>query len=196
MFATKQLTDPAELARFGADYQTASHGVSISPDYLRRVRQVMVVYRTTRPDDYLGGYVINDVPPHRYFLAPGETARDWSLAPLHLSEQDLVEIGAIWFSKYHSPLRELHRLLFFAAMLRDALQTGRPFILGGSFIRKIQELQRKVLPVLIYEDRVTVGDFTGSLQLYIGSRKGMWLRFARTLVVNVFDRLVNQFRGA
>lgn len=192
MFTTKQLTAPSDLTRYETQYREASYGVSIAPDYLRRTRQVTVVYRTAQPDEFLGGYIINDAPPLRYFAAPGELARDRSLAPLALHEQDLVEIGAIWFGKYRSPLREVHRLLFFIAMIRDALKTGRPFILGGSFIRQIQDLQRQVLPVLIYEDRVTVGDFTGSLQLYVGSRKGVWLRLVRTLTVNVFSRLVNQ----
>lgn len=192
MFTTKQLTAPADLAHYGTLYQEAAHGVSIDPDYLRRVRQVTVLYRTARPDEFLGGYIINADPPLRYFAAPGELARDRSLAPLALREQDLVEIGAIWFGKYRSPLREVHRLLFFVAMIRDALKTDRPFILGGSFIRQIQDFQRQVLPVLIYEDRVTVGGFTGSLQLYVGSRKGVWLRLVRTLAVNVFSRLVNQ----
>ncbi|MBO0949630.1 hypothetical protein [Fibrella forsythiae] len=192
MFTTKQLTTPAELARFSADYKLASLGVTVSADYLQRVRQVTVVVLTARPDVYLGGYVINDVPPHRYFIAPGEAAKDRSLASLHLCENDLVEIGAIWFKKYRSPFREIHRLVFFAAMLRDALKTGRPFILGGSFVQKIQQAQRNVLPMLIYEDRVTVGEVTATLQLYVGSRRGIWLRFARTLVKDVTDRLLKQ----
>ena len=192
MFKTKQLTEPADLAWFSTAYQTASKGVSIDPAYLLRARQVVVVYRTSQPNTYLGGYIINDEPPHRYFIAPGAEARDRALAPLHLNEGDLVEIGAIWFSRYKSPSREFHRLLFFAAMLRDALQTRRPFILGGSFVRQIQLFQRKVLPSLIYEDRVTVGNFTGSLQLYVGSRRGIWLRFAQTLLVDMLRRLVRR----
>jgi hypothetical protein len=200
MFAFKQLTSPADLDRYKAAYQLASRGVAIADAYLPRAHRVIVAYDTVNPDIFWGGYIISPDPPMRYFVAPGDAARDAALAPLGLTEADLVEIGAIWLATYRSPWRELHRLLFFGAMLRDALRTRRPYILGGSFIRAVQDSQRVVLPHLIFEQVVTVGTFTGTLQLYVGPRRGTWRRFARCAARNVRKRLLNrlrtQWRGA
>jgi hypothetical protein len=192
MFTIKQLTAPADLAVYQADYKIASKGVTINMDYLQRTLCVVVMYDTRQPDIYLGGYVINDTPPMRYFVAPGEAAKNQALAKVNLREEDLVEIGAIWLRKYQSPFREFHRVVFFAAMLHDALKTKKPYILGGSFILKIADFQRGGLPSLIYENEITVGDFTGNLQLYVGPRAGMWLRFAKTIIKDVMNRITKK----
>ncbi|WP_288423077.1 hypothetical protein [uncultured Spirosoma sp.] len=196
MFSTRQLIQPAEMARFAAAYEAASQGVTICPDYLSRIRQVRVASFSQHPDIYLGGYTINDAPPHRYFVVPGETARDAALAQLNLDETHLVEIGAIWFSDYPSLFRVMHRILLFQAMLRDALATDKPYILGGSFVPPVQAIQRVVLPNLVYEQRVTVGNYTGNLQLYIGSRRGIWWRFVKAVVIDGLRRLGKMLTGA
>src|SRR4051812_39976182 len=97
MFTIQTLTEPVQQARFATAYEAASRGVNINPDYLHRVRQVRVACLGRHPDMFLGGYVINNVPPHRYFVAPGQVARQKALALMDLGEDDLVEIGAIWF---------------------------------------------------------------------------------------------------
>lgn len=187
MLLSRLLTQPNELAQFATDYQCQAYGVTIQPNYLQRA-QVRVFYRPFQPKIYLAGFVINPEAPLRYFMAPGEVAKRQTLEKINLQESDLVEIGAIWFSRYQSAVRSFHRVQFYSWMMYDAWRTRRPVLLGGSFIQQVQGQQRVVLPILIYQDIVKIGIYTGSLQLYIGYRKGMWMRLVKALVIDIRRR--------
>lgn len=191
MLLSRLLTRPDELSQFATNYQRQAHGISIQPDYLQRA-QVRVFYQLFRPTAYVAGFVINDGAPYRYFSAPGDAAKNKVLSTNNIQESDLVEIGAIWFSRYKSMFRAVDRTQFYIQMMYDAWLTNRPVILGGSFIDQLQGQQQLVLPTTVYQNVITIGNFTGTLKLYVGQRSGMWARLVRALSIDLKHRYKKQ----
>jgi hypothetical protein len=195
MLLSRVLTTDDDLRCFAERYQTEAQGVGLQLEYLHRAR-VRVYYPPFRPHEFRAGHTVNAQPPLRYFVAPGETAKTLALREYHLRETDLVEIGAIWFARYDSPWRWLHRLQFYFGMTYDAWRTRQPYVLGGSFIAAVVEQQTKLLPQIIYKGTVRVGKVAGLLHIYVGPRAGLWKRFAAGISGDFLARQRKAWRAA
>lgn len=153
----RTLSTAAEHAAFSAEYAPRS-GHPPSPEYLRGSTVRALVDGSGR---LLAGYVI---------CSDGDRLRYRAVCPDGLgtlASAACCEITCMWIDR---GLTSRQRLGVYVQAIRDALATGRRYILGGSVIPKVIATQKLALPHVLYE-----GAFTGLTgaphgQVYYGTR--------------------------
>lgn len=171
MLQSRVLHSPVDLLRYETLYARKS-GVPLDADYLRD-SHVRVFFRPgeTAPDGgerWLAGYIQHRNGRQRYLAGLDAPDRQRLLATHHLSPRDWVEITGLFIEACATGY--LGRLQVYLTLLGEALRSGKSVLLGGAVRPRYQHDQRRVLPHLLYDGPVLLGDGVHSLQVYYARR--------------------------
>ncbi len=179
MLWSRTLSEPHELATFQREFAQRS-GNPVPLEYLRhgRVRG----YFDWR-GRMLGGYVVNDRLPLRYYdwLSPDERApRPTDKA----RPEEFVEISCIWIDG--ARIKYDDRGQIYLESIVVAMRTGKPYILGGTFVERVRDQQMAVMTHLF---RHGVSEFRGQpapYWVYYGERDRIIGLFLKQVVLFVW----------
>lgn len=185
----KALSTDEELAAFAEGFATTiterTRGVvkgSVPLEYLRASRVVAVVDGQGRQ---LAGYVVGWKQPLRLLDFVPEDARRTLPPPPGASWDDCCEITCLWRRPEVSPAFMGARV--WPRAIREAIATGKPYLLGGNQNAKLDNL---------YVDPTRVTLYVGPSAIGLPSRlasfetRGLMGRAARIIVVETLKRLV------
>jgi hypothetical protein len=164
MLQAKRLTNIEDLQRYAAIYYSKS-SFRVSVHYLQR-SDVWVFAPKNRSNKWMAGYVSNDNGALRYLSILPESTKAAIMKAHGMTPENVVEIGCMFLNS--RSVTPVERAQFYVHMILKAFLTGKKFILGGAFSRKIQETQMKVLSHLIFEDDFTYNEVSGHVKLYYG----------------------------
>ncbi len=138
---------PTQLPDF-AFSNRINEGVIVDLEYLYRSQAYVLGNPDDAPGQTLGGFAINCTSEFRCLSFMDQRLRKSMLASAGISTGDLVEITCIWRSLEHKGLFAQNREFFYWQMIKLAVESGRPIILGAT----IHEGYRRMLaPVLNYD---------------------------------------------
>lgn len=171
MLQSRVLHSPVDLLRYETLYARKS-GVPLDADYLRD-SLVRVFFRPgeTDPDGgerWLAGYIQHRNGRQRYLAGLDASHRQRLLATHRLSPRDWVEITGLFIEAHATGY--LGRLQVYLTLLSEALRSGKSVLLGGAVVSNFQGDQRRVLPHVLYEGRVFLGNDMRALQVYYARR--------------------------
>jgi hypothetical protein len=171
MLQSRVLHSPADLLRYETLYAHKS-GVPLDADYLRD-SLVRVFFRPGEiaPDGgerWRAGYIQHRNGQQRYLAGLDAPDRQRLLATHHLSPRDWVEITGLFIEAHATGY--LGRLQVYLTLIGEALRSGKSVVLGGAVRPRYQRDQRRVLPHLLYEGQVFLGNDVHPLQVYYARR--------------------------
>lgn len=121
----------------------------VSEEYILGCHSILYYFK----DNLVGGFIINDgqMKPLRYFsIIKTDEEIDLLLDIEDLEESHLMEICCIFLDKKIAPM---YRVLFYIEVLTKTYNFARFWnkkgILGGSFEKKVQLMQMKLMPHII-----------------------------------------------
>jgi hypothetical protein len=140
MLKSRWLTSERDLIDFRQNFEERS-GNPLSTDYMlaAKVRGFF-----DQRGELIAGFIINATQPLRYFDWLSEGDREWRHGDAFRAE-DFVEITCIWTKKGRIAAISLSRAQIYLESLIFALNTGKPAILGGTFIEKVRDQQMRVM---------------------------------------------------
>ncbi len=137
-----------------------SSGGNISDDYLNS-STVRAFYNSQ--GEMVAGYMLNKKPNFRYLLyIPENEMRKISLSP---QSDSIAEITCIWMTR--KKLRPLQRYFIYTQVIIDSLNCGADFILGGSVVEKVKNIQFNILNQPLWEGISTQSQYQW---VYYGKR--------------------------
>lgn len=164
MLASKLLKTTEELNRF-ITLQRTNGGAEVNLEYLQQAH-VKILYRNSKPDTWLGGYVVS-IEQKRYLdVLPQKTRQ--LIEKKYLPPQKTVEISCIWKTRdlqHQFKSLEVAQLYWYA--LKEGMQTGRPILIGGTAHEKIRRIQMTVFSHLA---------FSGEVNFY-GKSQHVWIYY-------------------
>lgn len=164
MLQAQKLTSIEDLQRY-ADIYFSKSSFRVPVQYLLR-SNVWVFFPKNRKNKWMAGYVSNDNGALRYLSILPDSTKHTIMQQNGMTTENVVEIGCMFLNT--RSVKPSERAQFYVHMIVKAFLTGKKFILGGAFSKKIQETQMKVLSHLIFEDDFTYNEVTGHVKLYYG----------------------------
>lgn len=164
MLQAQQLTSIEDLQRY-ADIYFSKSSFKVPVQYLQR-SNVWVFAPKNRKNKWMAGYVSNDNGALRYLSILPEKTKENIMNAHGMTNDNVIEIGCMFLNS--RSVKPVERAQFYVHMIFKAFQTGKKFILGGAFSKKVQETQMKVLSHLIFEDDFTYNEVSGHVKLYYG----------------------------
>lgn len=164
MLQAQQLTSIEDLQRY-ADIYFSKSAFRVPVQYLQR-SNVWVFVPKNRKNKWMAGYVSNDNGALRYLSILPEKTKETIMHAHGMTNDNVIEIGCMFLNS--RSVKPVERAQFYVHMIFKAFMTGKKFILGGAFSKKVQETQMKVLSHLIFEDDFTYNEVSGHVKLYYG----------------------------
>lgn len=155
----KLLTFMVEKNQYRQTYETLSGG-KISDEYLAQ-GQVRAFYN--RKNEMVAGYIINSTPNFRYIDYIPEADR--THLAIDIQNDKIMEITCIWIKK--EKLERGQRHAIYLQLIQDCLATDTDYVLGGSVVEKIRDLQQSVLRHALWEGMSTKSQYQW---VYFGKR--------------------------
>lgn len=176
MLWSRWLSDEADFAVFQREFQRRS-GNPVDPHYLRgsRVRGYF-----TNAGEMLAGYVVRTARPLRYFDWLTEDERQARTDDL-VTADDFVEITCIWMKA--GRIHPFERGQVYLESIAFAILSGKPAILGGTFVERVQRVQSTVMRQPFREGISAFRGEQTSYWLYYGRRSSMIPSLIRQMVL-------------
>ncbi len=183
MLKYRPLISPDELAKFAQLYFRLS-GNQVSPEYLSQTSaKAIVFYKKKRPDDWLGGFVINEGNEGgvmRYLEIFSEDKREEMLCNLGVSENDMVEITCFFLRR---KLSKINRIFILCISAFLACMRRKRMVLGASFLPKFSNKLGKIfVEKTIFDD--TINNVSGKLKIFYFHRKEIFSIMLRIMLVS------------
>jgi hypothetical protein len=182
MLNYRPLISPDELAKFAQLYFRLS-GNQVSPEYLSQTSaKAIVFYKKRRPDDWLGGFVINEGYEGgvmRYLELFKNNGIEHSLAVAQISLLDVVEIGCIFLLKEVSNINKT--FVLFMSLL-TAYRSDRKIIIGGSFLPKFCKKLSVILNRVLFDRWIKQDDKSKRMIVYYIYKKELIPTFLKGLL--------------
>ncbi|GAB3564330.1 hypothetical protein GCM10027578_09600 [Spirosoma luteolum] len=151
-FYYQRVSDPAELQRYAVNYRILS-GNELPADYLQNA----IVYQFYRGPIPVAGFMLNtrEMNRLRYFSYLTDGIRDRLLDDENLTEHDLLELTANWKRR---DLSARESRIYYTVMLTQAYKharlLGKAFLVGGSIIKAVKQIQQELMERVIYHGPV------------------------------------------
>jgi hypothetical protein len=183
MLNYRPLISPDELAKFAQLYFRLS-GNQVSPDYLSQTSaKAIVFYKKRRPDDWLGGFVINEGYEGgvmRYLEIFSEDKRQEVLCKLNLLESNLVEITCFFLRRKSS---KLDRVFILCMSGVSAYTSRKKAILGASYLPKFcDKLGRIFANQVLFDGKANKDEGVKNLKVFYFKRKDFWSALFRGMI--------------
>lgn len=168
-----KLTQQTDLAAFKRHFERRA-GNHVSLEYLA----ASDVYAYRDSNGLQAGYVIHGASQHRFFDLMGQIGFE-RIAPLPGAQQDFVEITCMWMEPEvrSFPLR----LRFYSSCLYNTFKQRKRFIIGGTRIAAVSDMQRLCLPFTLFEGETENAIASGNWIVYHGTAWTFAKGFSRLL---------------
>lgn len=164
MLQAQKLTSVEDLQRYAAMYYSKS-SFQVTVDYLQR-SNVWVFSPKERKNKWMAGYVSNHNGALRYLSILPDGTKQSIMNQHGMTTSNVVEIGCMFINSRSISPGE--RAQIYVHMIVKAFLTGKKFILGGAFSKKVQDTQMQVLSHLVFEDDFTYNKVKGHVKIYYG----------------------------
>lgn len=172
MLLTRILTSVEDLNRYAELYFSKS-GILVKLSYLKN-SHVRIFYKAANPEKWIAGYVQNGKGDLRYFQSLPSGRHDDLLAQIGVSSTDILETGGTFLDR----MLPLERHQVYLMLIAEAYLSGKPVLLGGSIIPKVQHYQMKTMPHLLVEEKMIFDGKEIMLKEYYGFRSDFLRRSA------------------
>lgn len=179
-----KLTRPIELATFKQHFERRA-GNQVSLEYLA----ASDVYAYRDDKGLRAGYVIHGGDRHRFFDLMNQIGFD-RIAPLPGKQGDFVEISCLWME---SSVRSFPlRLRFYSSCMFNTFKQRKRFIIGGTRIEAVSEMQRQCLPFILFDGETDNAIASGNWIIYYGTLWTFVRGFGRLLARESVKLLVRR----
>lgn len=140
-----------DLEKF-IDYYCKTDTVSVDLDYLVNCDLVRIFFYDEH--EWLAGYAINSSERIRYFDIFSIYEKGLILRDKGLREIDMVEISTIWISVSLNRFDKNARIEIYLKSIKDAYETNKPIIVGGSKKMTVWQNFEKILTREMYFGKI------------------------------------------
>jgi hypothetical protein len=164
-------------------YYHKTNTVSVSLDYLVACYLVRVFFYNE--DEWVAGYVINSSAPMRYFEVFSNYEKGLILRDKGLKENNMVEISTTWISLGLTRIDPNARIEVYMQSIKDAYETNKPIIIGGSKKMTVWQTFQKILAKEMYFGKIVFeGQTTEIGKIVYEHREQAMLNFQKYLLEN------------
>ncbi len=140
-----------------------------------------LVFGYFKKGSLVGGYIINSVFPLRYFnWVPVEDQKSVTLLK-QFKEGQTSEICCIWMDK--SKVSPLDRNLLYFSLAINTILHSNHWVFGGSISEKVAEIQKRVMPKIVYHGSTTLPDSPKG-EIYYATKTEL---FTRTILRFIYE---------
>jgi hypothetical protein len=149
----RKITRRSDLRQFIRRYAAVSGGNKMT---LKSLLSCVSVWGYWYGDTLVGGFATNIDTPLRVFKGIVRGAdQPILLAAKGIAENQLIEVCALWIDRLNEELihdidHQKLNMKVMEAVVEDAAQTGRTYLIAGSHQEKLLKRQRIILPIPIY----------------------------------------------
>jgi hypothetical protein len=163
-------------------YYHKTNTVSVSLGYLVACYLVRVFFYNE--DEWVAGYVINSSAPMRYFEVFSNYEKGLILRDKGLKENNMVEISTTWISLGLTRIDPNARIEVYMQSIKDAYETNKPIIIGGSKKMTVWQTFQKILAKEMYFGKIVFeGQTTEIGKIVYEHREQAMLNFQNYLSV-------------
>lgn len=190
MLRTRTLTSVEDLTHYAELYYSKSK-FRVQLNYLQN-SHVRVFYKVTDPKKWVAGYVQNGKGDLRYFQSLPSACPSELLARIGVGvlAADILETGCTFLDRL-LPF-ERHQVYFM--LIAEAYLSGKPVLLGGAIIPKVQLYQMKTMPHFLIEEKMIFDGKEVIMKEYYGFRSDFLLRSARLFFSEFKASIIHIFR--
>ena len=164
-------------------YYCKTHTVSVGLDYLAACDIVRVFFYDE--GEWMAGYAINSSVPMRYFEVFSTYEKGLILRDKGLKENNMVEISTTWISLGLTRVDPNARIEVYMQSIKDAYETNKPTIIGGSKKMTVWQTFEKILSKEMYFGKIVFeGETTEIGKIVYEHREQTMLNFQKYLLEN------------